>query len=110
MTKKPVLPDVVCRVEKSGNRYNAWSTDGTKYTSDITIGCRKNAFKGDYLVGRFPSTSGKKGFAWRKVSDEILSHMDGPKTSTGTTICADAPSRHYVRTAPISFFEILKTA
>ena len=27
---------IVVRVEKSGNRYNAWSADGTKYTSEIT--------------------------------------------------------------------------
>ena len=50
MAKKITLPDVVCKVEKSGNRYNAWSSDGTKYTSEITWGCRKNAFNGDYLL------------------------------------------------------------
>ena len=33
-----------------------------------------------------------------------------PKTSPGATICAERPMRHYVRKAPISFFEILKTA
>ena len=38
MAKNIILPDVVCKVEKSGNRYNAWSTDGTKYTSEITWG------------------------------------------------------------------------
>ena len=29
MAKEILLPDVVCKIEKSGNRYNAWSTDGT---------------------------------------------------------------------------------
>ena len=57
MAKQIITPDVVCKVEKSGNRYNAWSTDGTKYTSEITSGCRKNAFNGNYLIGRFPSQS-----------------------------------------------------
>ena len=35
---------IVVRVEKSGNRYNAWDADGNKYTSKITIGARKNAY------------------------------------------------------------------
>ena len=38
------LTGTVVRVEKSGNRYNAWGADGTKYTSEITTGARKNAF------------------------------------------------------------------
>jgi nitric oxide reductase NorQ protein len=65
-------PDVVCRIEKSGNRYNAWDTDGVKRTSEITSGCRKNAYNGGYLLGRFPSTSSKSGYAWRKVSDSVI--------------------------------------
>jgi len=76
MAKNIILPDVVCKVEKSGNRYNAWSTDGTKYTSEITWGCRKNAFEGDYLLGRFPSTNGGSGFAWRRITDKVMSAME----------------------------------
>ena len=76
MAKQTLTPDVVCRVEKSGNRYNAWSTNGTKYTSEITHGCRKNAFNGNYLIGRFVSTNGNKGFAWRKVTDKVLAAME----------------------------------
>ena len=33
---KQNTPDVVCKIEKSGNRYNAWDTDGNKRTSEIT--------------------------------------------------------------------------
>ena len=43
MSKQKLTPDVIVRVEKSGNRYNAWDTDGVKRTSEITSGCRKNA-------------------------------------------------------------------
>ena len=75
MAKEILLPDVVCKIEKSGNRYNAWSTDGTKYTSEITHGCRKNAYNGNYLVGRFPSTNGNKGFAWRRVTDKVMAQL-----------------------------------
>ena len=43
MAKHIIKPDMVCRVEKSGNRYNAYNMDGVKMTSEITTGCRKNA-------------------------------------------------------------------
>ena len=76
MAKQIILPDVVCRIEKSGNRYNAWSTDGTKYTSEITSGCRKNAYNGNYLIGRFPSSNGHKGFAWRKITDKVAAALE----------------------------------
>ncbi len=66
MSKQNLTPDVVVKIEKSGNRYNAWDTDGNKRTSEITSGCRKRAFEGDYLLGRFPSPNSKSGFAWRK--------------------------------------------
>ena len=99
MTKKMILPDVVCKVEKSGNRYNAWSTDGVKYTSEITHGCRKNAFNGNYLIGRFPSTNGNSGFAWRKITDKVsqaLGENSGPvNTNTANdNVSVDVPSEH----------------
>ena len=31
-------PDAVVRCEWSGNRANAWDTDGNKRTSEITVG------------------------------------------------------------------------
>jgi nitric oxide reductase NorQ protein len=66
--KKTLTPDMICRVEKSGNRYNAYNTDGTKMTSEITTGCRKKAFEGDYLLGRFVGTTGKT--YWRRVEGD----------------------------------------
>ena len=35
------MTNIVVKVEKSGNRYNAWDTDGKKWTSEITTGTRK---------------------------------------------------------------------
>ena len=78
MNKQNNTPDVIVRIEKSGNRYNAWDTDGVKRTSEITSGCRKNAFNGGYLLGRFPSTASKSGFAWRKVSDGMIENTPAP--------------------------------
>ena len=39
--KGNVMNNIVVRVEKSGNRFNAWDADGVKYTSQITTGARK---------------------------------------------------------------------
>ena len=98
MAKTILLPDVVVKVEKSGNRYNAYSSDGVKFTSDITTGCRKNAHKGDYLLGRFVSTNGNKGYSWRRVTDKVLSAMgESPvvnNTPTDNTPAVEVPSEH----------------
>ena len=59
MAKTINTPDLICRIEKSGNRYNAWDTDGVKRTSEITTGARKKAHEGDYLLGRFTNKAGK---------------------------------------------------
>jgi nitric oxide reductase NorQ protein len=98
MAKKLITPDVVCKVEKSGNRYNAYSPDGTKYTGDITWGCRKNAFEGGYLLGRFPSSNGNSGFAWRKISDKVLASMENsPSQNTPInepSVSVEVPTDH----------------
>ena len=36
--------NIVVKIEKSGNRYNAVDSNGNKYTSSITTGARKRAF------------------------------------------------------------------
>jgi len=68
MAKLKPTPTDICRVEKSGNRYNAWDTNGNKRTSEITTGARKRAFEGNYLLGRFVGSTGK--VAWRKVAGD----------------------------------------
>ena len=37
------MDKVIVKIEKSGNRYNAFDKDGNKFTSDITT-TRKKAF------------------------------------------------------------------
>ena len=87
-----LTPDVVVRIEKSGNRYNAWDTDGVKRTSEITSGCRKNAYNGGYLLGRFPSTSSKSGYAWRKVSDTMTDNVTANPATDNTPV--EIPAEH----------------
>ena len=90
MTKQKLTPDVIVRIEKSGNRYNAWDTDGVKRTSEITSGCRKNAYNGNYLLGRFPANT-NSGFSWRKVSDELITETP---SNTVDPSSVDVPSEH----------------
>ena len=65
-------PTDVVKCEWSGNRANAWDTDGVKRTSEITSGCRKNAYNGNYRLGRFQMKNGK--FQWRRWDGEISSN------------------------------------
>ena len=78
-------PDVICKCEWSGNRANAWDTDGNKRTSEITVGCRQKAADGGYLIGRFVNKAGKS--YWKKWDGEISSPvMDNSSV--------DVPSDH----------------
>ena len=78
-------PDVICKCEWSGNRANAWDTDGNKSTSEITVGCRQKAADGGYLIGRFVNKAGKT--YWKKWDGEISSPvMDNSSV--------DVPSAH----------------
>ena len=63
-------PEVLCEVVKSGNRYNAYDSDGTKRTGEISTTTRKRAFEGDCYLGRFTTSTGK--FQWRLLNkDEV---------------------------------------
>ena len=88
MSKQKLTPDVICRIEKSGNRYNAWDTDGVKRTSEITSGCRKNAYNGGYLLGRFPANT-TSGFSWRKISDMVETNATPVNENTSIEVPTD---------------------
>jgi len=89
MSKQNLTPDVVVKIEKSGNRYNAWDADGVKRTSEITSGCRKNAYNGGYLLGRFPANT-TSGFSWRKYTGDVIEKA----TPVVETTSIDVPSEH----------------
>ena len=88
MAKTIQTPTDVCRVEKSGNRFNAWDTDGVKRTSEITTGARKRAFEGGYLLGRFQMKNGK--FQWRRWDGEVTQNT--PITQDSSTV--EVPTDH----------------
>jgi len=94
MSNTNLTPDVICRIEKSGNRYNAWDTDGVKRTSEITSGCRKRAFEGNYLIGRFPSTASNSGYSWRRVSDSYIDSLSNTASPVEENSSVDIPTDH----------------
>ena len=83
-------PSAVCRIEKSGNRFIAWDTDGNKRTSEITIGARRKAFEGNYLLGRFTNKSGN--YYWRQIDGNAVSDTTTPDTTTSSTV--EVPTDH----------------
>ena len=84
-------PSAVCKVEKSGNRFNAWDTDGNKRTSEITIGARKKAFEGNYLLGRFTNKSGN--YYWRQIDGNAVSDTTTPASTTSSD-SVEVPTDH----------------
>jgi nitric oxide reductase NorQ protein len=87
MARKTLTPDLIVRIEKSGNRFNAWDTDGVKRTSEITTTTRRKAFEGDYLLGRFTGRTGKT--FWRRVDN-----VDITPTNTDNVSSVEVPSDH----------------
>jgi len=85
MSKTIQQPTDVVRCEFSGNRANAWDTDGNKRTSEITVGARQNAARGGYLLGRFKMKNGK--YHWRRWDGEIST----PETHNTSV---DVPTDH----------------
>ena len=87
MARKTLTPDLIVRIEKSGNRFNAWDTDGVKRTSEITTTTRRKAFEGDYLLGRFTGRTGK--VFWRRVDNVDVTPTTAPDVSS-----VEVPSDH----------------
>ena len=85
MAKQIQTPDAVVRCEWSGNRANAWDTDGNKRTSEITVGARQKAADGGYLLGRFTNKAGK--LYWKRWDGEIAT----PETHSTSV---DVPTDH----------------
>jgi len=81
-------PDVVVKCEWSGNRANAWDTDGVKRTSEITTACRQKAADGGYLLGRFTNKGGKT--YWKKWDGEVS--VNAPNTTENSVV--DVPTEH----------------
>ena len=63
--KEKVMSKIVVRVEKSGNRFNAWDCNDVKYTSQITTGARKKAHTNGMALEQRVNKSGKN-YWWKR--------------------------------------------
>ena len=70
------MNNLVVKMEKSGNRYNAFDSDGNKFTSEIGTSTRKGAFEKGMALERRTGKTGKT--YWWKVPMELFdeSSMD----------------------------------
>ena len=85
MSNQVQQPTDVVKCEWSGNRANAWDTNGVKRTSEITVGARQKAADGGYMLGRFEMKNGK--FQWRRYDGEVAT----PDTHSSSV---DVPTDH----------------
>jgi len=84
------MNSVVVKIEMSGNRYNAYDSEGKKWTSEIGTGTRKNAYmKGMALERRISKTNGNP--YWWKVD---MSEFEKSSTPVFDVSSIDVPTDH----------------
>ena len=90
MRKNP-KPGVVVEIVKSGNRYNAFSSDGTKYTSYIRTGTRKGAYMSKKAL---ECREGKNGriYWWKVPMEQFNSVSSNPVPNKPSDV--EVPSGH----------------
>ena len=83
------MNNVIVKIEKSGNRFNAWDADGNKHTSAIGTGTRKRAFEAGMALER---RTGKNGRVyWWKVP---MSQYEATSAPVFDTSSVEVPSDH----------------
>ena len=81
---------VIVKIEMSGNRYNAFSADGTKYTSDIGTGTRKGAYNKGMALERRVGKNDR--VYWWKVSMDMYDATTTPPVPDMSSV--DVPTDH----------------
>jgi len=82
------MNNIVVRVEKSGNRFNAWDCNDNKYTSQITTGARKKAYENGMALEQRVNKSGKN--YWWAVPMSEYEATTAPVFETSV----DVPQEH----------------
>jgi len=83
------MNNLVVRIEKSGNRYNAWDVDGNKHTSSISISARKRAYESNMALEQRVNKSGKN--YWWVVPMSVYEANSAPVVDVSSV---DVPSDH----------------
>ena len=81
--------NIVVKIEKSGNRYNAVDSNGNKYTSSITTGARKRAFNNGMALEQRVNKSGKN--YWWAVPMSEFEKTSAPVIDVSSI---DVPEEH----------------
>ena len=87
--KEKHMNNIVVKVEKSGNRFNAWDSDGNKYTSQITTGARKRAFNKGMALEQRVNKAGKT--YWWAVPMSVFEQSSTPQVVVPSV---DVPTDH----------------
>ena len=80
---------IVVKIEKSGNRFNAWDADGVKYTSQIGTSTRKKAYNAGMALERRTGKAGR--IYWWKVP---MSEFEATTAPVIDVSSVDVPSDH----------------
>ena len=80
---------IVVKIEKSGNRFNAWDSDGKKWTSEIGTSTRKKAFNAGMALEKREGKGGRT--YWWKVPMSEFETTSAPVIDTSGI---DIPSDH----------------
>ena len=83
------MNNIVVKVEKSGNRFNAWDSDGNKYTSQITTGARKRAYNNGMALEQRVNKAGKN--YWWAVPMSVFEQTSTPQVVVPSV---DVPTDH----------------
>ena len=89
MKKEKTLMNKVVYIKKSGNRYNAWDSDGNKLTSEISNSTRKKAFNAGMALEQKVNKSGKT--YWSKVPMSVFESTTAPVIDVSSV---DVPTEH----------------
>jgi hypothetical protein len=87
--KKNNMNKIVVKMEKSGNRYNAYDSDGNKYTSVIGTSTRKGAYEKGMALEKREGKGGKT--YWWKVP---MSEFEATSVPVFDTSGIDVPEDH----------------
>ena len=83
------MNNVVVKIEKTGNRYNAFDATGEKWTSKISTGTRKKAYKAGMALEQRVGKTGRT--YWWKVPMDVFESTGIPVVSE---VSIDVPTDH----------------
>ena len=79
------MNNVVVKIEKSGNRFNAWDVDGNKLTSEIGTSTRKSAFEAGMALEKREGKGGRT--YWWKVPMSKFDEGTAPVMDLSGIVC-----------------------